>query len=206
MIIDPGLKQRYHGILSLIIGLIIICIPLKVVYILIGLTLLLMSLPNLLASANQLNSKNSFIITIFVKSLLLLLLGVAIILKPSIINYICIIAGTVILFGTLLERITYQEKLKYGSKDIVFSIFGLVLIFFGGLSFIETVINIFKIIVGALTVISGIILIVSAHPKHENVEDILNDYERRYQEKMKAENSQNEEVIDVTFEENEEEK
>ena len=62
-----------------------------------------------------------------------------------------------------------------------------------------------KIVIGALTAISGLVLIISAPPKKENFEDILNDYERRYQEKMNEENNKNEEVIDVTFEENKEE-
>lgn len=205
MQIDPGLKQRYSGILSLILGIIIILIPVNVVYIIIGVTLLMMSLPNLLASANQLNTKNSFIITVFVKSLLLLILGVSIIFNPGIINVILMISGVIILVGTLLERLTYKKELKYSTSDIIVSIFGLVLIVFGGLSFIETIINIVKIVIGALTAISGLVLIISAHPKKENFEDILNDYERRYQEKMKEENSGNEEVIDVTFEENKEE-
>ena len=205
MQIDPGLKQRYSGILSLILGIIIILIPVNVVYIIIGVTLLMMSLPNLLASANQLNTKNSFIITVFVKSLLLLILGVSIIFNPGIINVILMISGVIILVGTLLERLTYKKELKYSTSDIIVSIFGLVLIVFGGLSFIETIINIVKIVIGALTAISGLVLIISAHPKKENFEDILNDYERRYQEKMNEENNKNEEVIDVTFEENKEE-
>ncbi len=205
MQIDPGLKQRYSGILSLILGIIIICIPVSVVYIMIGVTLLMMSLPNLLASANQLNTKNSFILTVFVKSLLLLILGISIIFNPGIINIILMIAGIIILVGTLLERLTYKKELKYSTTDVVVSVFGLVLIIFGGLSFIETIINIVKIVIGALTAISGLILIISAHPKKENFEDILNDYERRYQEKMREENEQNNDVIDVTFEENKEE-
>lgn len=205
MQIDPGLKQRYSGVLSLILGIIIILIPVNVVYIIIGVTLLMMSLPNLLASANQLNTKNSFIITVFVKSLLLLILGVSIIFNPGIINVILMISGVIILVGTLLERLSYKKELKYSTSDIIVSIFGLVLIVFGGLSFIETIINIVKIVIGALTAISGLVLIISAHPKKENFEDILNDYERRYQEKMNEENNKNEEVIDVTFEENKEE-
>ena len=205
MQIDPGLKQRYSGVLSLILGIIIILIPVNVVYIIIGVTLLMMSLPNLLASANQLNTKNSFIITVFVKSLLLLILGISIIFNPGIINVILMISGVIILVGTLLERLTYKKELKYSTSDIIVSIFGLVLIVFGGLSFIETIINIVKIVIGALTAISGLVLIISAHPKKENFEDILNDYERRYQEKMNEENNKNEEVIDVTFEENKEE-
>ena len=205
MQIDPGLKQRYSGVLSLILGIIIILIPVNVVYIIIGVTLLMMSLPNLLASANQLNTKNSFIITVFVKSLLLLILGISIIFNPGIINVILMISGVIILVGTLLERLTYKNELKYSTSDIIVSIFGLVLIVFGGLSFIETIINIVKIVIGALTAISGLVLIISAHPKKENFEDILNDYERRYQEKMNEENNKNEEVIDVTFEENKEE-
>ena len=115
------------------------------------------------------------------------------------------IAGIIILVGTLLERLTYKKELKYSTTDVVVSVFGLVLIIFGGLSFIETIINIVKIVIGALTAISGLILIISAHPKKENFEDILNDYERRYQEKMREENEQNNDVIDVTFEENKEE-
>ena len=115
------------------------------------------------------------------------------------------ISGVIILVGTLLERLTYKNELKYSTSDIIVSIFGLVLIVFGGLSFIETIINIVKIVIGALTAISGLVLIISAHPKKENFEDILNDYERRYQEKMNEENNKNEEVIDVTFEENKEE-
>lgn len=205
MQIDPGLKQRYSGVLSLILGIIIILIPVNVVYIIIGVTLLMMSLPNLLASANQLNTKNSFIITVFIKSLLLLILGVSIIFNPGIINVILMISGVIILVGTLLERLTYKKELKYSTSDVIVSIFGLVLIVFGGLSFIETIINIVKIVIGALIAISGLVLIISAHPKKENFEDILNDYERRYQEKMNEENNKNEEVIDVTFEENKEE-
>jgi len=205
MQIDPGLKQRYSGILSLVLGIIIILIPVNVVYIIIGVTLLMMSLPNLLASANQLNTKNSFIITVFVKSLLLLILGISIIFNPGIINVILMISGVIILVGTLLERLTYKKELKYSTSDVIVSIFGLVLIVFGGLSFIETIINIVKIVIGVLTAISGLVLIISAHPKKENFDDILNDYERRYQEKMNEENNKNEEVIDVTFEENKEE-
>ena len=36
MQIDPGLKQRYSGVLSLILGIIIILIPISVVYIIVG--------------------------------------------------------------------------------------------------------------------------------------------------------------------------
>ena len=206
MNIDPGLKQRYSGILSLILGIIIICIPVSVVYLLIGVTLIIMSLPKLIVSANKLNTKNSFIITVFVKSLLLSILGIVVIFNPGVINYIFIVAGLIIILGTLTEKITYQEKSKYSTTEVVISIFGLVLICFGGLSFVETIINIVKIVIGALTAISGLILIISARPKKDNFEDILNDYERRYQEKMKAENEQNSDIIDVTYEENEEEK
>lgn len=206
MQIDPGLKQRYSGILSLILGIIIICIPVSVVYLLIGVTLIIMSLPNLIFSANKLNTKNSFIITVFVKSLLLSILGIVVIFNPGVINYIFIVAGLIIILGTLTEKITYQEKSKYSTTEVVISIFGLVLICFGGLSFVETIINIVKIVIGALTALSGLILIISARPKKDNFEDILNDYERRYQEKMKAENEQNSDIIDVTYEENEEEK
>ena len=206
MNIDPGLKQRYSGILSLILGIIIICIPVSVVYLLIGVTLIIMSLPNLIVSANKLNTKNSFIITVFVKSLLLSILGIVVIFNPGVINYIFIVAGLIIILGTLTEKITYQEKSKYSTTEVVISIFGLVLICFGGLSFVETIINIVKIVIGALTALSGLILIISARPKKDNFEDILNDYERRYQEKMKAENEQNSDIIDVTYEENEEEK
>ena len=97
MNIDPELKKRYSGIGLLIVGLLLAFIPLKWIYLIIGIGMLMISLPNMMAAGSQLKSKHPEVITIFVRSLMNLILSLLILLYPNIISYVLFFTAFVLI-------------------------------------------------------------------------------------------------------------
>ena len=79
MNLDPELKKRYSGIGLLIVGIILIAIPLRWIYLMIGIGMLMISLPNMLAAGTKLETKHPEVILIFTRSLVQLILSILII-------------------------------------------------------------------------------------------------------------------------------
>ena len=201
MNIDPELKKRYSGIGLLIVGLILVFVPLRWIYLIIGIGMLMISLPNMLAASTQLQSKHPEVIAIFVRSLINLILSILIILNPGFINVICVVTGIVLIVSNLLN-IFFERKyhnIKISFKDLAGLGLALIILLLAGFSGFEKILDIIKIAIGALIGLSGLVLSLSAKPVQPNIQATLDEYERRYQQEHPEENS---DIIDVEYEEN----
>ena len=206
MNIDPELKKRYGGIGLLIVGLLLAFIPLKWIYLIIGIGMLMVSLPNMMAAGSQLKSKHPEIITIFIRSLMNVILSLLILLYPSIISLILFFTAFVLLSGTVLNMV--MEK-KYHNTSITFKDYisiglGLIILIFAIFNGIDNMINTVKMALGILICLFGVVMIVSSKPAQPDIQATLDEYERRYREAHPEEYEQKSDVIDVEYEENNE--
>ena len=204
MNLDPELKKRYSGIGLLIVGIILIAIPLRWIYLMIGIGMLMISLPNMLAAGTKIETKHPEVILIFTRSLVQLILSILIIFNPGFINVICVVTGVVLIIGSLLN-IFFERKyhnIKISFRDYAGLIIALIILILGGFSGFEKIIDIVKLVIGAVIGLSGLVLIISAKPEQPDIQKTLDEYEKRYQSTHQEENS---EIIDVEYEENSEE-
>lgn len=137
------------GIALILLGIVLVILParyiLQIIYILIGLTAILISLKPLGLSLNNLKYKQN--IYIFIRSLLLLLLGILMITKPHEI----IIALIVIYFLVIpiIDSIQSKSPIESLKLELPKIFFGIILVFVG-----------FEWAVDFMFTLSGIILIV----------------------------------------------
>lgn len=203
---EPGQIKKAQGVLAIIMGILLAVIPLSFIFRAFGVILLLVALPNFLATASALNQKNTFVIVVFIKSLILLVLALMLIIWPEQTGTICIISGVVLLIGTCAEYFSSVDKDKYLKKEYWLVMLGLILIIMGGFSLLTTIINIIKYVLAALIVVFGVAMVCSVKKPVDNFEETLNEYERRYQETYGAQNDTDQEIIEATYEENDEER
>ena len=204
MNIDPELKKRYSGIGLLIVGLLLAFIPLKWIYLIIGIGMLMISLPNMMAAGSQLKSKHPEVITIFVRSLMNLILSLLILLYPNIISYVLFFTAFVLISGSILNMFVEKKyhNVNISGKDYVSIGLALIILILAIFNGIDNMINIVKIALGGFIGLFGIIMIVSAKPAQPDIQATLDEYERRYREAHPEEYAENGDVIDVEYEEN----
>lgn len=177
------MKKTYQtdAFISIIIGLLLICIPtnliLSILQFILGFLLVLIYLPTMLLNINS--SMNY----LKIKSLIFTILGFVIIFFGF--NIIGSIIGIIMLGFLLVDLCNSKHKKETFKKDLVKYIIAFVLIFVG----INQVIDIIVFVAGILLIIVGIIkLIFDNKPKNKNMTN----------------HQINEKIIDVDFENHEE--
>ena len=204
MNIDPELKKRYSGVGLLIVGLLLAFIPLKWIYLIIGIGMLMVSLPNMMAAGAQLKSKHPEIITIFIRSLMNVILSLLILLYPNIISLILFFTAFVLITGSILNMIMEKRyhNISVSFKDYISIGLALIILILAIFNGIDNMINVVKIALGVFIGLFGLVMIISSKPAKPDIQATLDEYEKRYREAHPEEYAQNSEIIDVEYEEN----
>jgi hypothetical protein len=156
-------SYEFEGIVSLIIGIILIFLPatiiLNILKFIIGGYLLLAFLPATLI-AFSINQGKSFLA---MKSLIMVILGLVIICCGF--DIIGSIIGAILLIVLLIDLLNSPNKLETFKKDLIKYIISFVLMFLG----INVLLNIGIRIIGIILIIVGIITIITNNKKNNNI-------------------------------------
>ena len=94
------------------------------------------------------------------------------------------------------------HNINISVKDYISIGLALIIIVLAIFNGIENMINIVKIALGGFIGLFGLILILISKPAQPDIQATLDEYERRYREAHPEENEQENDVIDVEYEEN----
>ncbi len=179
---------QIDGIVSIILGLLLIFIPSNVIInflqFILGLCLIFIYLPIFLITINV--TKSNYV---KIKSLIFTILGFVIMIFGF--NVIGSIVGTILIVFLLIDLINSQNRLETLKKDLIKYILALVLIGIG----INKIIDIVILISGGLLIIVGIIKMIAENRDNKNNNN--NNNNQNYQ-------PINENFVDVEYEEHEE--
>lgn len=184
------MKKTYQieGIISILLGLILIFIPtnivLSILQLILGICLIMFYLPTTILSITANNMKY-----VGIKSLIFTILGFVIIIFGF--NIIGTVIGIIMLIFLLLDLINSSNKKEILKKDLVKYIIAIILIFVG----VNKVIDVIILIAGILLIIGGIIKLV--------IDAKVNNNEPKRKDNHSY-NEINENVIDAKFEKHEE--
>ncbi len=186
--------RKANAIFALIMAILVLALKLKWVYYVFTIILLIVFIPSVIYTLLNFNNVNKYVIVYLFKSIICVTSGICLFLIPKYLGLFSVFIGTFVIIGVLLEqRVLINDKNHLGNSFWQI-IVGVVLLIMGIGYILPIKTIILKYVLGIIiSIISIIIILLSKEPK-ENFDEILADYERRYQESHKGDN---ETVIDV---------
>lgn len=188
--------KKANASLSIILGVLVLALSVRFTYYIFTIFLLLAFIPTIIFSLLNFSGFNRFTIISLIKCLICSICGICVFLVKPYLGLFSTLTGSIAIIGLLIESRFTDDKnhLANGFWNIVISI---VLIVMGLFSYTNLNLTIVKYVLGGLIVITAIIVYYLLKEPKQDVDQILADYERRYQETHQEE-IDNEKIIDST--------
>lgn len=177
--------RKANAMFALLLGVLVLALKLNWVYYIFSLLLLIVFIPSVIYTLLNIKEINKYVIVYLFKSIIASTTGIFIFLIPEYRWLFSIFTGVFVIIGVLLEqKVVINDKNHLGNSFWQI-IIGIVLLIMGVALILPLNQLIIKYVLGGLMIISSIIIIALSKEPKENIDDILADYERRYQENHK---------------------
>ncbi len=195
--------RKANASLSIIMGALVLALTVRWTYFIFTIFLLVAFIPTILYTLLNFKGFNKYVAVNLVKSIICVGTGVSLFVLPKYLGLFSLITGSMAIIGLLLEHKVANDK-NHLRNGFWLILAGLILVVMGIFSYIPLNILIVKYVLGALMVIGGIIVFAITKEPKQDIDDILADYERRYQEAHPENDTENSgTIIDSTATEEE---
>lgn len=186
--------RKANATFALIMGILVLALKLNWVYYIFTILLLVVFIPSVIYTLLNIKEISKYVIVYLFKSVLCVTTGICLFLIAKYRGLFAIFTGTFVIIGVLLEqRVLSNDSNHLGNSFWQITI-GLVLFIMGLGSLLPIEQLIIKYVLGGIIIVLSIVIILLSKEPKENIDDILADYERRYQETHKDDE---ENIIDV---------
>lgn len=186
--------SKANATFALLMGILVLALKLNWVYYIFTILLLIVFIPSVIYTLLNIKEVSKYVIVYLFKSILCIITGICLFLIANWRGLFAIFTGAFVIIGVLLEqRVLSNDSNHLGNSFWQITI-GLVLLIMGLGSLLPIKQLVIKYVLGGLMIILSILIIILSKEPKENIDEILADYERRYQETHKDDE---ENIIDV---------
>lgn len=186
--------RKANATFALLMGILVLALKLNWVYYIFTILLLIVFIPSVIYTLLNIKEVSKYVIVYLFKSILCVITGICLFLIADCRGLFAIFTGAFVIIGVLLEqRVLSNDSNHLGNSFWQITI-GLVLLIMGLGSLLPIKQLVIKYVLGGLMIILSILIIILSKEPKENIDEILADYERRYQETHKDDE---ENIIDV---------
>lgn len=186
--------KKANAIFSTLLGILVLALSVKWTYYVFTIIILIVCIPTIIYTMFKFNGFNKYMIINSLKSALCTVTGVLLFLIPKYLGLFSILTGLLVILGIILEKFAQSDETYFGTNFWQI-LTGIVLTIMGIAFYLPIKTEIIKYILGGLMAVLGIIVILLTKEPKQNIDDILNDYEKRYQELHRDDNQIDEQNI-----------
>lgn len=186
--------KKANAIFSTLLGILVMALSVKWTYYVFTIIVLVICIPTILITLFKFNGINKYVVVNLLKSIICTTTVILTFTLPKYLGMFSILTGVIVILGIILEQYALNDK-SYLGTNFWQILNGIILIIMGIAFYLPINTAIIKYVLGGIMAVVGIIIILLNKEPKKNVDDILNEYEKRYQELHKNDNPEIDENI-----------
>ena len=179
--------KKANAIFSTLLGILVLALSVKWTYYTFTIIILIVCIPTIIYTLFRFNGFNKYMLINNLKSIFCTTTGILLFLIPKYLGLFAILTGSIVILGIVLEKFAQSDETYFGTNFWQVPT-GIVLLIMGIAFYLPIKTEIIKYILGGIMAVLGIIIILLSKEPKKNIDDILSDYEKRYQELHKDDN------------------